>query len=86
MRILFIGNSHTYVNDMPEIVARLAKKDGIDCEVVMIAHGGWFCMGTMIMWCSRSMRIRLDRKEKCFRQLRRSADGFMRRKARLWHT
>ena len=42
MRILFIGNSHTYVNDMPEIVARLAKKDGIDCEVAMIAHGGWF--------------------------------------------
>ena len=42
MKILFIGNSHTYVNDMPALVAKLAKKEGTDCEVAMIAHGGWF--------------------------------------------
>lgn len=42
MRILFIGNSHTYYNDLPAMVSRIAKEDGIDCAVTMIAHGGWF--------------------------------------------
>lgn len=42
LRILFIGNSHTYFNDMPEMVARRFREDGIECEVTMIAHGGWF--------------------------------------------
>lgn len=42
MRVLFIGNSHTYFNDMPEIFAELARKKGIACEVTMITHGGWF--------------------------------------------
>lgn len=42
MRILFIGNSHTYFNDMPEKVALRFKEQGKECEVTMIAHGGWF--------------------------------------------
>lgn len=42
MRVLFIGNSHTYYNDMPQIFAQLARERGLDCEVTMIAHGGWF--------------------------------------------
>lgn len=42
LRILFIGNSHTYFNDMPELVAGRAGECGYDCEVTMIAHGGWF--------------------------------------------
>ncbi len=42
MRILFIGNSHTYYNDMPAMLAGLAGKEGIPCEVTMIAHGGWY--------------------------------------------
>lgn len=42
MRILFIGNSHTYYNDMPEMVRKMAVEAGIDCEVTMLAHGGWF--------------------------------------------
>lgn len=42
MRVLFIGNSHTYFNDMPEIFAELARKKGIACEVTMLTHGGWF--------------------------------------------
>ena len=42
LRILFIGNSHTYFNDMPAMVARRFREDGFDCEVTMIAHGGWF--------------------------------------------
>ena len=42
LRILFIGNSHTYFNDMPEMVAERFRKMKYDCEVTMIAHGGWF--------------------------------------------
>lgn len=42
LRILFIGNSHTYFNDMPATVAELAKEEHYDCDVTMIAHGGWY--------------------------------------------
>ena len=42
LRILFIGNSHTYFNDMPQMVARRFLEEGYDCEVTMVAHGGWF--------------------------------------------
>ncbi|MDD6615948.1 MAG: SGNH/GDSL hydrolase family protein [Lachnospiraceae bacterium] len=42
IRILFIGNSHTYFNDMPDIVATMFRECQYDCEVTMIAHGGWF--------------------------------------------
>ena len=43
LRILFIGNSHTYYNDMPAMVRRrFVEEDGLVCEVTMIAHGGWF--------------------------------------------
>ncbi len=42
LSILFIGNSHTYFNDMPLMVRRRAEDAGYDCRAVMIAHGGWF--------------------------------------------
>lgn len=42
IRILFIGNSHTYFNDMPFMVQRRAVDEGYDCSVTMLAHGGWF--------------------------------------------
>lgn len=42
LRILFIGNSHTYYNDMPELVRQRAEEDGFDCDVVMLAHPGWY--------------------------------------------
>ena len=42
MRVLFIGNSHTYFNDMPNMFAELARKEGVACEVTMLAHGGWY--------------------------------------------
>lgn len=42
LRILFIGNSHTYFNDMPEMVQSRAINEGYDCEVTMLAHGGWY--------------------------------------------
>ena len=39
MRILFIGNSHTYFNDMPHIFKMICQENNIDTEVTMIAHG-----------------------------------------------
>lgn len=42
VKILFIGNSHTYYHDLPAWVASMAKEDGYECEVVMLAHGGWY--------------------------------------------
>ena len=41
LSILFIGNSHTYMNDLPLLVKRLAEDAGLSCRVTMLAHGGW---------------------------------------------
>ena len=40
-RILFIGNSYTYVNDLPKMFANLSKSGGHRLEVGMEAKGGW---------------------------------------------
>jgi hypothetical protein len=40
-RVLFIGNSYTYVNDLPETFARLAQAGGHPVETGMEAPGGW---------------------------------------------
>lgn len=42
LSILFIGNSHTYFNDMPLMVKRRAEDEGYECRVTMLAHPGWF--------------------------------------------
>ena len=42
LNLLFIGNSHTYYNDMPLMVQRRAVDALYDCRVTMIAHGGWY--------------------------------------------
>ena len=39
--ILFIGNSHTYVNNLPEIFKNIAKSAGIDVNVAAVTNGGW---------------------------------------------
>lgn len=41
MRILFIGNSATYVHDIPEKLARLATDAGFPTECVRVVKGGW---------------------------------------------
>ncbi len=41
IKILFVGNSHTYNCDIPYLVRQLAAAEGIDCHVAMNAHGGW---------------------------------------------
>ena len=42
LSLLFIGNSHTYYNDMPRLVQLRADEEGYNCRVTMIAHGGWY--------------------------------------------
>ncbi len=41
LRILFIGNSYTYVNDLPGVFANLARSGAHPVETDMIAPGGW---------------------------------------------
>jgi len=40
-RVLFIGNSYTYVNDLPGMFASLAGSGGHRVETGMAAQGGW---------------------------------------------
>ena len=40
MKVLFLGNSHTFYNDMPQIFADICKERGKDVEVAMQAHPG----------------------------------------------
>ena len=41
MKILFIGNSHTYMNDMPELARRMIEDaSGENCDVFMLAYSG----------------------------------------------
>ena len=42
LRILFIGNSHTYYHNLPAWVALMAQEEGYDCDVTMLAHPGWY--------------------------------------------
>ena len=42
IKVLFIGNSHTYYNDMPSLAKRRLDEDGYDCHVTMLAHPAWF--------------------------------------------
>ena len=41
LHILFIGNSYTYVNDLPGTFAKLANAGGHPVDVEMEAQGGW---------------------------------------------
>ncbi len=40
MKILFLGNSHTYYNDLPALFAKICKEKGKDVEVNMLAQPG----------------------------------------------
>jgi len=40
-RVLFIGNSYTYVNDLPAVFTQLAASGGHRVETGMAAEGGW---------------------------------------------
>ena len=40
MKVLFVGNSYTYYNDMPEMFAALARENGRDVSVDSVTKGG----------------------------------------------
>ena len=40
LRVLFVGNSYTYYNNLPEMVAAIAASAGVRMEVRMVARGG----------------------------------------------
>jgi len=40
-RILLVGNSHIFMNDLPLMLSRLAVSAGIDCECGQSAYGGY---------------------------------------------
>jgi hypothetical protein len=41
LRVLFIGNSYTYYNNLPEVVGQLSAAAGQPVDVRMVAPGGW---------------------------------------------
>lgn len=41
MKILFIGNSNTYYNDLPKTVEALGRANGLDWEADSLTKGGW---------------------------------------------
>ena len=41
IKILFIGNSQTYYNDMPSMLEGLAKADNINCQVKSITGSSY---------------------------------------------
>jgi hypothetical protein len=41
VRLLFVGNSYTFVNDLPGVFAMLANAGGHRVDVETIAKGGW---------------------------------------------
>ncbi|MCR5119182.1 MAG: hypothetical protein K6B44_06125 [Lachnospiraceae bacterium] len=40
MRVLFIGNSHTYYNDMPKMFKDICAENGIDVQITLLSKGG----------------------------------------------
>lgn len=38
IKVLFIGNSHTYFNDMPQSFADMCQAGGVETDVVMLAY------------------------------------------------
>jgi hypothetical protein len=41
LRILFIGNSYTFYNDLPEMFAELVQSSGKEIDIEMAAVAGW---------------------------------------------
>lgn len=41
-KILFVGNSHTYVNDLPQIFYEMTEAFGVECDVYDLTDGGYY--------------------------------------------
>lgn len=51
MRTLFIGNSHTFFNDMPNIFKEICKENGIDMQVAMLTKAEFVFPNTTELYC-----------------------------------
>lgn len=40
-KILFVGNSHTFVNNMPEMLKKICNKNGISPQITTVVHGSY---------------------------------------------
>ena len=45
LRVLFVGNSYTYVNDLPTMFSELSRSGGHKVEVSIVAEGGFTLAG-----------------------------------------
>lgn len=41
MRVLFLGNSYTFYNNMPELFKDICARNGVDAEVMSVTCGGY---------------------------------------------
>ena len=41
MKVLFIGNSYTYYNDMPDMFGKICRERGVECSVDCVTAGGY---------------------------------------------
>ena len=42
MKVLFIGNSYTYYNEMPKLLEAIAIGNGKDLQTHQVTRGGWY--------------------------------------------
>lgn len=55
IKILFIGNSHTYFNDMVQRFVETCNENGTEVHVAMLAHGG-----KGLLWHSEEPEVRFN--------------------------
>ena len=63
-KILFVGNSHTYVNSVPTMVKKLCSKNGISAKITTVVHSGYSLYNYAYPDKSDSEQVRLSKKLK----------------------
>ena len=58
MRILLIGNSYTYYNDMPKMLEALARANGVDAKFDAVTKGGARLIGMLDENSTEGIKIR----------------------------
>ena len=61
MRVLFIGNSYTYFNGLPDVFKRICLENGIQAEVDAVTAGGY----TLAHFVSENNPYGIQVREKC---------------------
>lgn len=63
-KILFVGNSHTFVNNVPAMVKKLCNKNGISPQITTITHGGYSLYNYAYPDKSDAQQVKLSKKLK----------------------